>query len=178
MNQVPRIQEDAMTRFRAFAVTAILAGLLAGGVAFAQGAGPGRPGPGRFGRGGPGGPGGLAGLPLRALNLTQAQQDQIKQLVDQDRAQNRTVGQQLRTAMDAQRKAVETIPFDEGLIRSTTQALVDAQTNMAIHQARLQGEIFALLSPAQQEQVKTFRAEREARGQQQRQRGDKQPPQR
>jgi Spy/CpxP family protein refolding chaperone len=80
--------------------------------------------------------------------------------------------------MDAQRKAVETIPFDEGLIRSTTQALVDAQTNMAIHQARLQGEIFALLSPVQQEQVKTFRAEREARGQQQRQRGDKQPPQR
>ena len=39
--------------------------------------------------------------------------------------------------MEAQRKAVETIPVDEGLIRSTTQALVDAQTEMAIQQARL-----------------------------------------
>ena len=44
-----------MTRFRALTLTAVLAGLLAGGIAFAQGPGAGRRGgPGGFGRiGGP-----------------------------------------------------------------------------------------------------------------------------
>ena len=68
--------------------------------------------------------------------------------------------------MDAQRKAVETQPVNEGLIRSTTQALADAQTEMAIQQARMQGEIFTLLTPAQQEQLKKLRAARETRAQQ------------
>ena len=62
--------------------------------------------------------------------------------------------------MDAQRKAVETIPVDEGLIRSTTQALADAQTEMAIQQARLRSEIFALLTPDQQAQARKLQAER------------------
>ena len=167
-----------MTRFRALTLTAVLAALLAGGVTFAQGPGPGRRGPGGFGgpggpggRGGPGGPGGPGGLPLQALNLSETQQDQIKQLMQQYREQNQNVGEQLRTAMEAQRKAVETMPVDEGQIRFTTQALVEAQTEMAIQQARLQSEIFALLTPAQQDQARKLQAEREARLRQQRQQG-------
>ena len=154
-----------MTRFRALTLTAVLAGLLAGGIAFAQGPGPGRRGgPGGFGGPGPGGRGGPGGLPLQALNLTETQQDQVKQLMQQFRTQNQNVGEQLRSAMEAQRKAVGTIPVDEGLIRSTTQALVEAQTEMAIQQARLQGEIFALLTPDQQAQIKKLQAERSQRG--------------
>jgi periplasmic protein CpxP/Spy len=155
-----------MTRFRALTTTAILAGLLVGGVAFAQGPGQGRRGPGGFGgfRGpGPGGPG---GLPLQALNLTETQRDQIRQLTQQYRQQNQSVGEQLRTAMEAQRTAVETMPVDEGLIRSTMQALVEAQTDMAIQQARLQSEIFALLTPDQQAQARKLQAERNQRVQQ------------
>jgi protein CpxP len=157
-----------MTRFRALTLTAVLAGLLAGGIAFAQGPGPGRRGPGGYGGPGPGGrggPGGPAGLPLQALNLTEAQQDQIKQLMQQTRQQTPNVGEQLRTAMDAQRKAVETIPVDEGLIRSTTQALVEAQTEMAIQQARLRSDIFALLTPEQQAQARKLQAEQDQRAQ-------------
>ena len=101
--------------------------------------------------------------------MSEAQQDQIKQLMQQHREQNQNVGEQLRTAIEAQRKAVETLPVDEWLIRSTTQALVEAQTEMAIQQARLQSEIFALLTPAQQDRARTLQAEREARVQQQRQ---------
>ena len=91
--------------------------------------------------------------------------------MQQNRAQNQNVGEQLRTAMEAQRKAVETIPVDEGLIRSTTQALVEAQTEMAIQQARLQSEIFALLTPDQQAQARKLQAERNQRAEQQGQRG-------
>jgi protein CpxP len=164
-----------MTRFRIFALTAVLAGLVAGGITFAQGQGPGRRGPGGFGGfGGPGrgGPGGPGGLPLQALNLSETQQDQVKQLMEQYRAQNENIGEQLRTAMEAQRKAVDIIPVDEGLIRTTTQALVEAQTDMAIQQARLHSEIFALLTPEQQAQARKLQAERNQRAQQQRQRGE------
>jgi protein CpxP len=162
-----------MTRFRAFTLTAALAGLLAGGVALAQGPGPGRRGPG--GPGGFGGPGGRGpgGLPLQALNLTESQQDQVKQLMQQYRTQNQTAGGPLRTAIEAQRKAMETIPVDEALIASTTRALVEAQTEMAIQQARLQGEIFALLTPEQQAQVRKLQAERNQRAQEPRQRGQR-----
>ena len=162
-----------MTRFRALTLTAVLTGLLAGGVAFAQGPGAGRRGgPGGFGGPGRGGgPGAPGGLPLQALELSETQRDQIKQLMQQFRQQNQNVGEQLRTAMEAQRKAVETLPVDEGLIRSTTQALVEAQTEMAIQQARLQSEIFTLLTPDQQAQVRKLQAERNQRAQQQRQRG-------
>jgi len=154
-----------MTRFRAFTLTAVLAGLLAGAVACAQGGGPGRRGPGGFRGPGPGGPGGPGGLPLQALNLTETQQDQIKQLTQQYRQQNQNVAEQLRTAMEAQRTAVETIPVDEGRIRATTQALADAQTEMAIQQARLRSDIFAMLTPDQQAQARKLEAERLQRAQ-------------
>lgn len=160
-----------MTRFRAFTLTAVLAGLLAGAVAFAQGGGPGRRGPGGFGGPGPGGPGGPGGLPLQALNLTDTQQDQIKQLTQQYRQQNQNIAEQLRTAIEAQRTAVETIPVDEGRIRATTQALADAQTEMAIQQARLRSDIFAMLTPDQQAQARKLEAQRSQRAQQQLQRG-------
>ena len=160
-----------MTRFRSLTITAALITLLAGGAALAQSQGPGGRrgpgGPGEFGLGGPGGRGGPGGgLPIRELNLSETQQQQIRDVTEQYREQNRGAAEQLRTAMEAQRKAVETLPVNEGLIRSTTQALVEAQTELAIQHARLQSEIFTFLTPAQQEQAKKLQAERAARMQQ------------
>jgi Spy/CpxP family protein refolding chaperone len=152
-----------MKRFRFLTLTSALAVLLAGAV-FAQG-----PGPGGRGRGPDGfGPG--SGLPLRALNLTETQQQQIRTLTQQSRQQNRPTVQRLRTAMDAQRKAVATIPVNEALIRSTTQELAEAQAEMAIQQARLQTEIFGMLTPGQQAEAKKLQTERETRLQQRQQR--------
>ena len=151
-----------MKRFRSLTLSAVLAVLMAGAV-YAQG-----PGPGSRGRGPDGGPG--MGLPLRALNLTDAQQQQIRTMTQQNREQNRAVFQRVRTAMDAQRKAVATIPVNEALIRSTTQELVEAQTEAAIQQARLQTEIFGLLTPEQQADAKKLQTDRQARQQQRQQR--------
>lgn len=153
-----------MKRFRSLTLTAVLAVLLAG-AAYAQG-----PGPGAGGRG-PDGFGRGMGLPLRALNLTDAQQQQIRTLTQQNRQQNRAAFDRLRTAMEAQRKAVAAIPANEALIRSTTQDLVEAQTEVAIQQARLQTEIFGLLTPEQQAEAKKLQTERENRLQQRQQQG-------
>jgi Spy/CpxP family protein refolding chaperone len=145
-----------MKRFRSLTLTAVLAVVLAG-AAYAQGPGPGGRGRGAdgFGRGG--------GLPLRALNLTDAQEQQIRTATQQNRQQNRALFERVRTAMEAQRKAASTIPVNEALIRSTTQELVDAQTDAAIQQARLQTEIFNMLTPEQQAEAKKLQAERETR---------------
>ena len=152
-----------MNRVRSFTTAAALTAVLAGGVAFAQGPGGGR---------GPGGPGGPdAGLPLRGLNLTEAQQEQVKTVRQQYRDQNRAAAEKLRAAFDAQRKAVETVPVDESAIRATTQSLADAQTEMALQQARVYSEIYALLTPEQQAQAKKLQSERRVRAQQMRQRG-------
>ena len=151
-----------MSRFPSFPLAAALAMLLTAGVVYGQG--PDRP-DGRWGRG-PGGPRG-AGLPLAQLNLSEEQRAQFRTLSEQFRAQARPAEERLNAARSAQRKAVETLPVNEALIRSTTQELAEAQTELAVQQAHLRGELFALLTPAQQEQATKLLADREARGPQQ-----------
>jgi len=154
-----------MIRFRTLTASLLMAGLLAGGAAFAQGPGdagrPGGPG-GRAGRGGPGGPGEL-GLPLAQLNLTDSQRQQVRELTRQRQQSGEQIQQRLRTAMDARRAAVDAIPVNEGAIRATTADLVAAETEAAILQAHLRADVLALLTPEQQEQVRKLQAEREAR---------------
>lgn len=138
-------------------IAPVLAVMLVSVTAAAQGPGFGGP-RGRGLAGGPGGPG--AGLLLRDLNLTEAQQQQVRQLTEQYRAQNRTLIEQVRKAEQARRDAVEAVPFDEGRIRAAMQQLAEPQTEFAVQQARLRSEIYALLTPEQQQQAEKLRAER------------------
>ena len=165
MNQIGLLLKEGdggnqMKNVRSLVVVGVLSGVLAVGIAAAQERGNdgGRRG---FGRAGAIGRDG--GLPLRALSLTDAQRQQIRTLTAQHREQNRPGAERLRAAADAHRKAVEAFPFDEQAIRTTSQALADAQADMAIAQARLRTDIFALLTPEQQAQVTKLRAERDAR---------------
>jgi Spy/CpxP family protein refolding chaperone len=151
-----------MNRFHSLTAGVLVAGLLATGVAFAQGprgGGPGGPGGPGFGGGRPGGP----ALALGALNLTESQQQQIREIREQERDAMRQLEERLRQARDAQGGAIQAIPVDEGLIRTTTQALADVQIEAAIQQAYIHSRIWAVLTPAQQTQAKTVQAQREAR---------------
>jgi Spy/CpxP family protein refolding chaperone len=160
-----------MKRFRSFPLIAILAALLTAGVVYGQASD--RP-DGPRGRGPGWSRGAGAGLPLGQLNLTEQQQEQFRTLRDQHREQARTAEARLNAARTGQRHALETLPVDEALIRSTTQELVEAQTELAIHQARLRGELFALLTPAQQAEATKLIAERQARPPQEQRRQRKQ----
>jgi protein CpxP len=144
------------------AAVALVVGLASFG--YAQGDGP-RGHRGRFGFGGPRG----AGLPLAALNLTDAQREQVKTVMQQHRNEMEAAGKQLREAFDAQHKAVETIPVNEGLIRSTSQTLASAQADMAVLRARVRSEIWSVLTPEQQAKAKELKAQREARAKERRQ---------
>ena len=154
--------------FRVLGVSAVVAALVGGGAfAYAQGPGPGGP------RGG--GPGfGLrapqAGLSLRALDLTDAQQEQVRQLTQQNREQMRALMDRMRAAQESRRAAIEAFPFNEAQVRSAMQELADVEADLAVAQARLQSDIYALLSADQQQRLQKFRAEREARAKQRQER--------
>ncbi len=161
-----------MNRVGHFAAGAAIAALLTTGTAaLAQGGFGGGPR-----QGGPGGPppfgrmGGM-GLPLRELNLTDAQQQQVKDIQGQHRDAARQIGERLRTAMEAQRKAIETEPVNDGLIRTMTQQLADVEADAAIERAHVRSEIVAILTPDQQAQLKKLEAQQGPRGPQ----GNRQP---
>jgi protein CpxP len=156
-----------MNRFRSLATGVVLVALLATSVAFAQG-----PRGGGFGgRGGPGGPLGRGGvgLALNELNLTDAQREQVREIREGSREQTQALVRRLGEAADKQRQAIETLPVNETLITSATQDMTQVQVEVAIQEARVNAEIWSVLTPEQQAQATKLRAERKARMEERRQ---------
>ena len=125
----------------------------------------GHPGPGGFGAPGPGGPG--PDLPLAQLDLTENQRNSVRDVMERYRAELASVGERLRTARDRERAAIETVPVNEGLVRSAADVVAAAHSDMAVLQARIRGDVFVVLTPEQQAKAGEIAAEREA-GRQQR----------
>jgi Spy/CpxP family protein refolding chaperone len=157
-----------MNRFKWVTLSVLLAGLATATGVIAQGPGGGqdgrRPGAERgFGGPGRGGGAGGFGFGVRDLDLSEAQRQQIGAVVAKAREDTRPQVERLRQATEARRKALAVMPVDENQIRSTTQALTVAQTDLAIARARVQSDIFALLTPDQQTKVTEARQRRESR---------------
>jgi periplasmic protein CpxP/Spy len=159
------------TKILTAALAIITLGL--GGIAMAQdGGGGGRRGhggPGGFFRGGPGGPGG-PGFPLRQLDLTDAQREQVKAIFDSHKDEFQAIGERMKTARQAQQAAIETQPLDEAAIRAKSTDLAAVAADAAVLRAKVHAAVFQVLTPEQQEKAKALKAEREKRGAEMRQR--------
>ena len=83
--------------------------------------------------------------------------------------------QRLQQSMEAQRAAIETIPVNETLVRSAAQDLAAVQADMAVEQARLHSDIFAVLTVEQQDKAKQLEAQERARANERRQRASRAP---
>ena len=150
-----------MNRFRSLATGVALVALLATSVAYAQGP----RGGGRGGRGfGPGGP----GLALNELNLTDAQREQVREIRGRYQEQIQALSRRLGDLTAKQRQAIETIPVNETLITSATQDMTQAQVEVAIQEARINADIWSVLTPEQQAKATKLRAERKAQMEQRR----------
>jgi protein CpxP len=145
-----------MNPLRSLTAGILAVGLLAGTTAFAQGGPDGPAGRRRVIAGGP-------GIALRGLDLTEAQEQQVREIRERHRDAVQQAATQVREAAQAQRKAVEAVPLNEGVIRSTTFALAEAQTEAAVVQARIHNEVWSVLTDAQRAEAEKRRAEREAR---------------
>jgi Spy/CpxP family protein refolding chaperone len=149
-------------------IAAALAAILLAGAAITVTAQPGPQGP-RMGMGrGPGGPGLMAGrgfgLPgLRQLDLTDAQKEQIRNIHQSHREGAQQVAERTRTAQRELNLAADGPTVDEAAIRAKADALAAAIADGTIHRAKVNAEIFNVLTSEQQEKLKAFRAEAQER---------------
>jgi periplasmic protein CpxP/Spy len=165
-----RVREDTMSgRAKCLAVgAAALVVTLAGGLLIgsqtlrAQGPG----GRGRFGGpdgpGGPmgrGGPGGMGLLMLRGLDLNDAQREQVKQIFDSHRDEQKALGDRSRAAQQALALAKTGEAFDEGSVRARAAELALVEADMAVASARTYAEVFQILTGDQQSQLKKQQTE-------------------
>lgn len=126
------------------------------------------PGPG-FGGPPPGGPGmpGMRGGPmlgLRGLDLTEAQQGQVKSIVDSHQAEFRAVNQKIGEARQAMRALLDADQIDESAIRAKSAEAAAAEADAAILQAKIRQEVFGILTADQLQKAKE-NGPRQRRGQ-------------
>ena len=100
---------------------------------------------------------------MREIELTDAQREQVRQLVQQQRESSRALFERAQAARVAQRQAMDAIPFSEPAVRAAMAAMAEVEADLAVQEARLQSEIYGLLTPDQQERLQKVRADREAR---------------
>ena len=166
---VTKTTRTAMTRWvvvPAVVMTALAAFVIAD-TALAQPPG-GRGGhAGRMGR--PGGPGGQL-MHLRAVDLSEAQQGQIRTIHEQSGDETRAVNARLRAARRALQDAVTADGWNEGEIFLLAGELGTAEGDAAVQQAELYAQVWSLLTPEQKESAREAEAEMEQRMAQRRQR--------
>jgi protein CpxP len=138
-----------------------------------QGPGPGGPGGGfgRRGLGGPGmrGPGGPL-FPLRGLDLTEAQRTQVRAVMESHRAEFEAQAQKLGPARRALHEAVTAETLDESAIRQRAADVAALEADGAVLRARVHGEIWAVLTPEQQQKARDLKAQADQRRSQARER--------
>jgi len=132
--------------------------------AFAQ-HGPGGPGGhrGPHGRGGPGG-GGLLGHISQALNLTDAQKAQIKQLEDGFKESTKSLHEQLRNAGPGDPlTAVASGTFDEAAVRAAAQARANLHVELEVAHAKFFSQVYAVLTAEQKAKLAELHQQRQER---------------
>jgi len=163
-----------MNRVRNFVVAAGVVALMSGGAValFAQGA-PGR-GAGPFGPGGEARRGFDAGFALGQLNLSDAQKQQLRDIMQRNRQQSQPTMQRLEQAIAAERAAINQVPVNEAAVRQAAAALASVQADVAVNQARLHADVWNILTPDQQAKAKELEAQAQTRGQDRHQHAPKQ----
>jgi Spy/CpxP family protein refolding chaperone len=148
--------------------TMVALGLAGGAYLHAQNtpapsAGAGRFGGPGFGRGGPGGPGGILGPAFQRLNLTDAQQARVKEILASHRTDMQTLGSKAMTAHQALDTAIAGTTFDEATVRMKAADAATVDADMAVMRARVYNEVYQLLTPDQQSQLKQIQADMQQR---------------
>ncbi len=167
-------------------IAAALVAALAGGYAVADAQEP-RGGPGMRGAKGPGPQGGSRGGPagdlgLHGVQLTDAQREQVRTIMESHRQEFADLRTKLGAAHRAFADAARTGAVDEAAIRTQSTVVAGAMTDEAILGARVRAQVHALLTAEQQQQLQERQAAMEKRMQGRQQRLDqprqnRRPPQ-
>ena len=107
---------------------------------------------------------------LRAVDLSEAQQEQIRTIHEQSGEETRAVNERLRAARRALQDAVTADGWTEGEIFLLAGELGTAEGDAAVQQAELYAQVWSMLTPEQKETAREAEAEMERRMAQRRQR--------
>ena len=121
--------------------------------------GPGGPG----GRGGPDGPMGMLPMLGRAVELTDAQKDQIKSIADSHKGEWKTLADRARTAHVALNGAVTADAVDDALIRQKSAEVAAVDADMAVARAHAHAEVLQILTADQKAKLKTMQEKMKSR---------------
>ncbi len=103
------------------------------------------------------------GMMLRRLNLTEAQQTQIRQIRESHRARIQPLRQELRAKQQQFRQANAGGVFNEALATQHLTEIAPLRARLMGEQARLRQETLAVLTAEQRAQIEQMRGQRRAR---------------
>jgi Spy/CpxP family protein refolding chaperone len=147
----------------------LLVGLSAGAFVHAQDQNTSRPPHPFLGPGGPGGPRGFRGpmgmLPMlgRAINLTDAQKEQLKAIADAHKDEWRSLADRELAARSALNDAVTADVIDEAAIRQKSAEVAAVDADMAVARAHAHAEMLQILTADQKAQLNTMQQQMKQR---------------
>jgi Spy/CpxP family protein refolding chaperone len=104
-------------------------------------------------------------LPMlgRELNLTDAQRDQIKAIVEAHKDEWKALADKERTARLALAQTIAADTVDEAAIRQKSSEVAAVEADMAVARAHAHAEVFQILTADQKAQLKAM-AQKRPRG--------------
>lgn len=97
------------------------------------------------------------------LNLTEDQQTQMKGILAQEKSTIKPMFQQMADGHRGIRQIVESGAFDEAKVRSIAAQQSQAMQEMIVQKARVESQIFQVLTPDQKTKMTQFMDEHEKR---------------
>ena len=97
------------------------------------------------------------------LDLTDAQQAQMKDILSKEKPNIRPLMQQLAQGRQQMKQLEQASTFDEGKVRAAASSQTQAMTELMVQKARIKSELMAVLTPEQKDKLAKFEARRQAR---------------
>ena len=91
------------------------------------------------------------------LDLTEAQQEQLKSLFDQQWQDHQQLREQMHSARDAMHEARSAESFNEADFRAKAEKQAELKTEMMVAGAKMKEKLYAILTPEQQQKADTLR---------------------
>ncbi|MFL6527967.1 MAG: Spy/CpxP family protein refolding chaperone [Chthoniobacterales bacterium] len=100
---------------------------------------------------------------LKEVGVTEAQKDQIRGIMREQRPQLQPLRKQMVEERRALRTAIEASPVNESAIRTQAARVAQVQADLAVKRAQIADRVRGVLTPEQQAKLKEIKAQRDAK---------------
>jgi Spy/CpxP family protein refolding chaperone len=105
----------------------------------------------------------MMGPALRALDLTDAQHQQVRAIFESHKDELKAIGDRMQTARKALHDAITADAVDETAIRTKAADVAVVDADAAVLHAKMHAAVIAVLTPEQQQKEKELRGTMENR---------------